>query len=353
MRRYAIILACAVAGFFGTSALGASGDLESGLEREASWQVPKLESVRQQLADWLSTQEVSEELQKAIDARWEADGDFDAFELLVNSFADVDERAKAVVDFCSKPRSSFELPEFDILNDATVSLTVRHNLRLLYGRWLATQHMFDEALSMIDDLKTEDVADPASLLFYKSVVHHRLLDKKSFMPTIEKLLENRDDIPQRYVTLATLMEADLKPLKPDSLDEISRLMDNIQVRLGHGRAGKRVRKEEDDVIAKLDKMIEQMEQQQQQQQQQQGGQGSQQQQGGSKPSQPMQDSVPGGIKGPGNIDPTKNDNDRKWGDLPPKEREAALQKLGKEYPSYYRDVIEDYFRKLAQDGVQK
>ncbi len=41
-----------------------------------------------------------------------------------------------------------------------------------------------------------------------------------------------------------------------------------------------------------------------------------------------------------------------WGNLPPKEREEALQQLGKDLPSHYRDVIEEYFRKLARDGVQ-
>ena len=38
-----------------------------------------------------------------------------------------------------------------------------------------------------------------------------------------------------------------------------------------------------------------------------------------------------------------------WGDLPPKEREEAMQQISKEFPSHYRDVIEQYFRRLAAE----
>ena len=49
----------------------------------------------------------------------------------------------------------------------------------------------------------------------------------------------------------------------DSLDEIARMMDDIRRRLALARAGKVVRDEEDEVIAKLEKMIDEMEKQRQ------------------------------------------------------------------------------------------
>jgi hypothetical protein len=205
--------------------------------------------------------------------------------------------------------------------------------------------LYDEALAFVGELKPEEVVDPASLLFYQSVGYHRLLDKEKCLPAITQLLENRDTIPRRYQTLAVLMESDLKPLKTDSLDEISRLMDDIERRLGFGRAGTRVRKEEDDVIAKLDKMIEELEKQQQQQQ---GGGGSA---GGQQSSSPMQDSMPGGGSGPGDVDQKRTGSRSGWGNLPPKERQEALQQISKGLPSHYRAVIEEYFRKLARDGI--
>jgi hypothetical protein len=140
------------------------------------------------------------------------------------------------------------------------------------------------------------------------------------------------------------MEADLKPLKTDSLDEVSRLMDDIERRLGFGRAGKRVRTEEDDVIAKLDKMIEELEKQAQKQQASSSG------QGGKQPNQPMQDSMPGGGSGPGEVDQRRTGLQSGWGNLPPKQREEALQRISKGLPSHYREVIEEYFRKMAREG---
>jgi hypothetical protein len=142
------------------------------------------------------------------------------------------------------------------------------------------------------------------------------------LPVVERLMEHEQRIPQRYASVARLIQADIEPLKEDSLDEISRLMDSIQVRLGHGRAGARVRKEEDDVIAKLDKMIDDAEQNQSQSSQSSGA------QGGGNPQSPMPDSMPGGGSGPGNVDAKKLDGHADWGNLPPKEREVALQELG-------------------------
>jgi len=37
-----------------------------------------------------------------------------------------------------------------------------------------------------------------------------------------------------------------------------------------------------------------------------------------------------------------------WGTLPPKERAKAMQELQRDVPPRYREVIENYFKKLAQ-----
>jgi hypothetical protein len=57
-----------------------------------------------------------------------------------------------------------------------------------------------------------------------------------------------------------------------------------------------------------------------------------------------------GGRGPGNV--TKKDigSGSGWGNLPPKEREEAMQQIGRDFPSHYRDVIEQYFRRLAAEG---
>ena len=41
-----------------------------------------------------------------------------------------------------------------------------------------------------------------------------------------------------------------------------------------------------------------------------------------------------------------------WGNLASKDRQEALQQIGKDFPAHYRDVIEQYFRKLASEDGQ-
>ena len=60
------------------------------------------------------------------------------------------------------------------------------------------------------------------------------------------------------------------------------------------------------------------------------------------------------MEGKGRGEVTKRDigSGSGWGDLPPKEREQAMQQIGREFPSHYRDAIEQYFRKLASQGSE-
>ena len=252
---------------------------------------------------------------------------------------------RELVELCRQKWNPGSPTEFAVLRDEQAAAVVRNNLRLLYGRWLAGQQLYNESMEQLESLEPGDVADPASLLFYKAAVYHRLLAKDKALAALTRLLENEQTIPQRYATLARLMQADLGALKTDSLDEIARLMDSIHIRLGHGRAGRRVRQEEDDVVAKLDKLIKNLEEQAKQAQSIAGAAGRLQ------PSQPMQDSNPAGGTGPGNVDPQRLAEGHEWGNLPPKQRQEALQRLGQDYPTYYREVIEEYFRKLARDDA--
>jgi transcription initiation factor TFIID subunit TAF12 len=162
-----------------------------------------------------------------------------------------------------------------------------------------------------------------------------------------KLLEREIDLPTRYAITARLMEADIKPLKEDSLDEISRLMNDVERRLALGRTGKMVRDKQQAIIDKLDKSIDQIEQQMQQQQQQQKQKKQQQQKKNQDQSKP-QDQVPTEeVKGPGEIDPKDIGNSASWGNLPPAQRQEALQNMTKDLPSHYREVIEAYFKRLS------
>lgn len=321
------------------------------LAKRASWTQPSAAEVKEQVLAWLTSQNPDEATQQEIDARWADDAlpgtGAGLLEHVALTIAFVDAEVRPIVELCrGAPPSRLSLP-VEILTDESRAPFERHNLRLYFAQWLAQHAFYDEALQQLDGLTHADVIDPASLLFYQSVVHHRLLNKDGCLLSLNLLLEKEQEIPQRYLAVAKLMESDIKPLEKDSLDEISRLMDDVQRRLNFGRAGTRVRDEEEDVIAKLDKMIEELEKQRQQAQAQAGADKAN---GTLQPSKPADDSNAMGGKGPGNVDQKRLKNEAGWGNLPPKERQEALQQISKDLPAHFRDVIEEYFRKLARDG---
>ncbi len=211
--------------------------------------------------------------------------------------------------------------------------------RLLNARQLVRQSMYDEAAEQLHGLQPQDVADPHALLFFQAVVQHRLLKKDEALATIERLLQRADDCPRRYRSLARLMQADLKGLADETLDHIARRMDDVRRRLDLGRAGDKIRKIEDGIIESLDKLIKKLEEQQQQS----SGSGD----GNNRPSSPAGDSRPMGGRGPGRVVKRGVGAKSGWGNLPAKQREEALQQVNREFPAHYREVIEQYFRKLA------
>ncbi len=226
--------------------------------------------------------------------------------------------------------------------------SMRMTVRTWLGRALVRARLYDEALPVIAEVDPAESIDPASVLFYRGACYHALLMKKEALADLRRLLENEDDCPTRYVRTAQMMIADIKPLKQDTLDEISRLMTDVTRRLNLGRANEDVEQREQKIIDKLTKLIEKAEKQQQQQQQQQSGGGGQDSQGGQ--GSPMQDSrIAGDIGGAGDVDPRNLDDREAWGNLPPAERQQALQQISRDLPTHYREAIEAYFRKIATD----
>ncbi len=320
--------------------------------KRATWSVPTVEDVHAAAITWVESQDETDREQIAsIASMWEsAQADEDSaylLDLAVATLAAVDERARQLADVCSEPRVKIALPDVTWLDADETEPFARNNLRLLYGRWLVQERLYDEAQEQLGQLEPADVVDPAALLFYQAVVHHRLLDSEDGLKAIERLLENEPQLPRRYVSVARLMQADLSELKEETLDHIARRMEDIERRLDLGRSGTKVREVEDGVIASLDKLIEEMEKQQQAAA---AAAAQSNGPGGARPTTPLPDSRPIEQKGPGQVADKSIGDQSGWGDLPPRARREALQQISKEFPAHYRDMIEQYFRKLAGEG---
>jgi hypothetical protein len=307
---------------------------------------PSIESLSEQARAWLEERQVGEEVAAEAERLWQIDDPaLAALDRLARVFALADERAAGLVAVCEKPRPKGPLAPQEWLKAEELKPFERDNLRLYYGAWLARQRLYDDALAQLGELTAGQVIDPATLLFYQGVVYHRLLDKEPGLRAIKQLLTGVAGVPRRYQSVAELMQHDLEALKDESLDHVSRQMEDVRRRLALGRAGTKVRQVEDDVIKALDKMIDEMEKRQQQQQQQ----SADSQPMPAPPQKAMSDSRLSRMKSPGEVDRRRIGDSSGWGDLPPKQREEALQQIGKEFPSHYRDAIEQYFRKLAAE----
>jgi hypothetical protein len=333
------------------SLLGAASSIAQSTDaagKAQDWKTPSMESVKSKAVDWLKENSAHSTVLAKAEQIWAPapaqTKEEDILSRLAATFALADANSQKLAALCSQPRAGLVLPGQAWLVDPQTPAFVAHNMRLFYARWLVQELLFEEARDQLSGLEPSDVAAPATLLFYQSVVYHRLLEKESGLKTLDALLGEAEASPRRYVAVAKLMRDDLDGLDEESLDHIARRMDDIRRRLDLGRSGPKVRKVEDGVIESLDKIIKKIEDQQQQQQQSAGGGNT------LRPTSPAKDSVPMEGKGPGDV--TKRDvgSESDWGDLPPKEREEALQQIGRDFPSHYRDVIEQYFKRLASEG---
>ncbi|RIK83597.1 MAG: hypothetical protein DCC67_05760 [Planctomycetota bacterium] len=316
----------------------------------AAWRAPEYESVRAQVLQWAQQAELPRSTTDAALANWPAQAPAEAgpdalLERLAGSFAVAYPEAAELVSRCSSAYGGPEAVDDSWLADPAVPVFVRHNLRLYYARWLAQFGLYDEVLDQLAGLAPADVVDPAALLFYQMAAYHQLVRPDQARAALVQLMEQERALPRRFQQVARLVERDLAALEDESLDHIARRMQDVRRRLDYGRAGSKVQEIENGVLESLDKKIEDLEKQQQQQQQ-----GAAAQAGGSSQSmRPMDDSRPAELKAPMKVDQRDIGSQSGWGDLPPKEREQALQQIGRDFPAHYRELIEEYFRQLASE----
>jgi len=318
-----------------------------GFFTQPTWQPVAPEAVYDRLNQYLDDAGVKPQQQAAARDLWQAadaGSDGDLLERLATALAKTDDRVAELVKFCASVSEPAKLPEFAWLADSATPRLVRFNMRLYLARWLVQEGYYDEALSWTNGLSTDDVVAPEALLFYRAVAHHRLVEADEADIALGQLLQRQDELPIRYQKLAALMQKDVAGIKEDSLDHIGRRMEDIRRRLAQGRSGDRVQEVENGVIESLDKLIEKIEKQMQQAQAAAGGTPS-----GQPSGAPMDDSRIAEIKGPGEIQRRDIGRGTGWGNVPEKEREKALQEIGREFPSHYREVIEEYFRRLAAE----
>lgn len=314
--------------------------------RPASWSQPSDATLGKQLKAWLNDrQNVDTDKQAAALAVWTepTKPTRDRLDRLLQAVATAEPAYQPFLANIGSLSPQMVIELTDRFDPSSGNDFGRQVAALWTARLLVRLGRYDEATPLLMKQSVAASPDPVTLLFCRAACEYWLLQTTAAMETIARLLEREQEIPIRYRQLAVLLEADLATLEEESLDHISRRMRDITRRLDLGHAGPGIRGVQDGVIQSLDKLIKKLEDQQQQQQAASGAGGGDT--GGD--GRPMEDSQLAGGKGRGEVTSRKFNEGDDWGNLPPRQREEALQQIGREYPAHYREAIEQYFKRLA------
>lgn len=305
-------------------------------------------SVQSSVLEWLARAGADEDTSRRVTALW-ADQDAiaaaSAEELLdrvIESFAIVDPATRR---FREQVMSALVIdsPVFDGIRAEPF---YRDSVALYHARWLTQHRLYDEALALLEPMNPERCLDPASLFFYRAVCQQKLLRQQEATDSVSLLLNNTLDVPQRFRVVGNMMMAELRGQDEEGLSEAARLMSDVQRRLDLGRSGEKVQNQEDEVIAVLDKLLDDM--QKQQNPDPQGGQGG----GGGNQNQPgsrgADQSTIKGNAADGNADRKELSESGAWGMLDKQAETKARELIRQQFPSNYLDAISRYTKKIAE-----
>jgi len=216
----------------------------------------------------------------------------------------------------------------------------KDDLKLAVAREMVRRKRADDAWRLFEKTSADDVSDVAAFHFLRGGIL-QTLGRNDEAVRAFLALEGIAGVPERYLAASKAIRAELAGLKRDTLPGIARDMREIRRRLDVGLPDARTQRLNEDVVKRLDKLIADIKEKA----------NKAKRSGASKPSKPAEESKPDNGKSKGEIAEGRQFRDfSKWGDLPAKEREKALQDLSRDFPAHYRDAVDEYFKKLAKDG---
>lgn len=164
------------------------------------------------------------------------------------------------------------------------------------------------------------------------------------------------DAPERLRATARQIELELRRRQPDGIGDVADLMAYAGRRLGNGVSDEPVTSKQAKAVALLDELIKEMEKKECEggSCKSCGGKGCKACRGGApkgnqQPSSPANKSMlPGGSSQTGELRRTVARPGEVWGKMPEAERERILQAIKKNFPTRYRELVEQYYRQLAR-----
>ncbi len=200
-------------------------------------------------------------LLKSAEALWDPAKEMTLLDRVAETLAIACPDAKKVVELArdsSRPAPT-EVPA--VIKNQKCSAFFRNNLGLYFAKEVATRRVHEEALETLKAVTPEQSVDPASYYFFRAVAEHKLQMKEEGLLSVNRLLNNVADAPERYTTVATLMKEEMVRWKGKDLGYIARAMDDLARRFDLARGGDLNIAKQGEVIALLDQMIKELEKQ--------------------------------------------------------------------------------------------
>jgi hypothetical protein len=305
-----------------------------------------VEQIKERLLQWLTLSRADEATSKQVMDLWSSRDQTEGLtaeqtlDRVIDSFAIADKSVQQLVESCRSSGTRESLA----YEGARADAFFRDHVTLYHARWLTQHRFYDEAISMLEVLKPENVVDPSSLFFYRAVCRLRLLKPAEASDDITLLLNNTLDVPSRFRAVAEIMQEETT-VATEGLPQVARLMSDVQRRLDLGNSDDPVQKREDEVVAALDKLLEEMEKEKQQQQSADGqGQGQQNQPGQQGAAQ----STIKGSTAEGDADRKELTESGSWGMLDKQAETKARELIRQQFPPNFLDAISRYTRRIAE-----
>ncbi|MGL6227173.1 MAG: hypothetical protein ACRC10_11190 [Thermoguttaceae bacterium] len=342
----------------------------NGLGRTAGtvWAIPDSAELQQELKTWLSVIDLSPTQQEQIFERWNRFAPISSeqrFQCLINSLRTVSTPIAMFLEECDQLEWSEPLlgqkrlqpvipdlfpPVEQEKGQDTPLPRLRAALTFYLVQRLIRSQRFNEAARLLENLTPENSVDPLSVLLHKAIIHNQRREKTAGLSAIHDFfatLPSDPGISRRSQVLAGLLKSELEQLSEqgDTLPDISRQVSELRRHFEWGETNQPVQQLGEEVVQSLDRLIERLERDQ-------NGDDGQSQSSDNKPDQrlqPVQESRINREKGEGEVLDQNFQNSDSWGNLPVKEREESLRWIDREFPAHYRNIIEHYFRQLANE----
>lgn len=199
--------------------------------------------------------------------------------------------------------------------------------------------------------------DPENFVFMLGYCQLHNLDYDAASGTLNAFLKRYPDSPERLRITATQILTELERRVPGKLGDVRDLMNFARRRIKNGDTGEVVATRQAAAVELLSAMIQEAENQEKSKSnckkcgggKCKGGHGTPK--GNTNPGGgAKQSALPEGDSRVGELRRTTARPGEEWGRMPPREREQILQTLQRQFPSQYRELLEQYYQQLAKDA---